>query len=198
MSHLFEPFHTTKEPGSGSGLGLPSVWGIVTQNGGEIEVHSEPGSGTRLEVYLPVTDRPVEPLAKPETRVATAVPSAILLVEDDKSLRAVMREVLERNGHRVVAVGDGAAAVATVRSEPGGFDLVICDVVMPGMAVKEAMDAIMGGRPGLRAIYMSGYPDRSAREEGLLNDSVVFLQKPFTPDKLLAVVGTVLGNDVKA
>src|SRR6185503_6074838 len=131
LSHLFEPFFTTKELGKGTGLGLPTVYGIVQQTGGHIRVESEPGHGTRFVIYLPKVEEPKVALDR-QPLVPRRGHETVLLVEDEAALRDVTRELLEAEGYRVLTAMDGAQALEVSRQEPSAIDLLLTDVVMPG------------------------------------------------------------------
>ena len=191
--HLFEPFYTTKEPGTGTGLGLATVYGIVKQSGGSIFVYSEPGHGTTFKIFLPRVDRTTgTPEASPQTPSVLTGTETILLVEDQAEVRLVTRETLRRHGYTVLEAGTGdqALEMARARSEP--IDLVVTDVVMPGMSGRELADRFLQQNPAARVLYMSGYTDHAVLQQGILDSGVAFIQKPFTPAALLQKVRAVL------
>ncbi len=199
MARLFEPFFTTKEKGKGTGLGLATAYGIVKQSGGHIWASSDPGKGTTFKIYLPRTD------AEPEAKVVDADWEAprgrgerILLVEDEASLRELCETVLSRLGYRVVAAGNGPEALLLVQEKGLEFDLVVTDVVMPGMSGAEMADRLRRDRPGLRVLYMSGFPDEAIAPYGVLDSGTPFIQKPFTERAIAAKVRDVLGGKAAA
>ncbi len=180
MARLFEPFYTTKEKGKGTGLGLAMVYGIVKQSGGYIYAYSEPGKGTAFKIYLPRTD------AQPDVKAAEAVGEPlrgsgeqILLVEDETPLRELCQTVLSRLGYRVSAAGSGQEALFLVEEKGLAPDLVITDVIMPGMSGAALADRLRSRRPGLRVLFMSGYPDDAITRHGVLDPGTPFIQKPF-------------------
>ena len=191
LGHIFEPFFTTKELGRGTGLGLSTVYGIVKQSGGYIYAHSELGSGTSFDVYLPR-------VPEPATVVELAVPSVqggsetILVVEDDEGVRALTCEVLEDRGYDVVAASDGEHAMEIVRRKQLEAELLITDVVMPRMNGRELAGRLRDRRPELKVLYMSGYSARVMSHRGLVQDEAQLLQKPFTPRSLADKVREVL------
>ncbi|HEX9610644.1 MAG TPA: response regulator [Gemmatimonadales bacterium] len=194
QSHLFEPFFTTKELGKGTGLGLATVYGIVKQSGGHVWAYSELGHGTTFKIYLPRVDEPAEPLA---TRTRAAPESlrgteTILLVEDEAAVRAVTRLLLERNGYTVLVAPAGSAALALLDGGDVRVDLLLTDVVMPGMSGRELAERLASRCPGLRVVYMSGYTDDAIVRHGMLEPGLEYLQKPFRPDGLLLKVREVL------
>jgi CheY-like chemotaxis protein len=192
QERLFEPFFTTKEMGKGTGLGLATVHGIVTQNGGRVLVESEPGQGTTFEIRFPRT------LAKPAEapRPAPAPPArgqeTVLVVEDDPRVRAVTVRALRAAGHRVLVAASGGEAVALADQHDGPLHLVVTDVVMPGMSGRAVVDALRVRQPGLRALFVSGYPQEVISRRGVLEGGVEFLAKPFTPSTLVARVRSIL------
>ena len=180
--HLFEPFFTTKARGHGTGLGLATVYGIVRQMDGSIRVESMPGQGSRFEILLPRAARAPTASATPDAAMALGR-EAILVVEDDPSVRRATQRMLQRAGYRVEAVADGPAALAAMAG-PEPVDLVVCDVVMPGMNGLEVAEALGRLRPSLKVILISGYTDDAIARLGDLRLGVEFLQKPFTPATL--------------
>jgi two-component system, cell cycle sensor histidine kinase and response regulator CckA len=191
-ARLFEPFFTTKGPGKGTGLGLSTVYGIVKQSGGFIWVYSEAGKGTAFKIYFPRVEDPVEEI------VATApMPErsrgaeTVLLVEDESSLRAVARRALERRGYTVLEAADGQSALA-IAAGHAELDLVVTDVVMPGMNGAVLATRFAETHPGVPFLFMSGYTDEAIVRHGVLNPGVAFLQKPFSPDALVRKVREVL------
>ena len=181
QAHVFEPFFTTKEKGKGTGLGLATVYGVVKQSGGYVWVYSEPDKGTTFKVYLP---RVEEPVSAKERQPALEAPQrgseTILLVEDEKGVRELAREFLESNGYSVLLAEDGNDAIELVHKHPGKIDLLLTDVVMPGMSGRDLAERIEGLRPGIKVLYMSGYTDQAIVHHGILDSDSVLLQKPFT------------------
>jgi PAS domain S-box-containing protein len=191
--HAFEPFFTTKTSGKGTGLGLATVYGIVRQSEGHVAAYSEVGVGTTMKVYLPEVEGAAESLAPHVTE--TPAPSGaetVLLVEDEEGVAKLARKVLERQGYTVLRARDGAEAVALGQAHPGLIDLLVTDVVMPGMGGPEAADLLRRLRPALRILFMSGYADQAVTGHRILDPSVPYLQKPFTPEALARKVRDVL------
>jgi PAS domain S-box-containing protein len=178
QAHIFEPFFTTKERGKGTGLGLAMVYGVVKQSGGFIWVTSEAGRGTAFAVYLPQVEEPITRASKPSVATATSQGSeTILLVEDDEALRAATCEFLQSRGYTVLAAADGAEAMRVCEQHTGTIDVILTDLVMPGVDGVELAKAVATRYPNICVLYMSGYTDRFV--EGL-NAETVLLQKPFT------------------
>jgi two-component system cell cycle sensor histidine kinase/response regulator CckA len=188
MSRIFEPFFTTKEDGKGTGLGLATVYGIVRQSGGVVNVYSEPGRGTTFKVYLPRVEGAVEA----EARVALAPPAGgtetILLVEDAEALRLLVRELLESAGYKVLDAEAPDKAIALIQSTPGPIHLVLTDMVMPRMSGQEFAKRLAVLRPEARVVFMSGYSDQAVADQGMLEPGTPFLQKPFTLDALIGTI----------
>ena len=192
QSRIFEPFFTTKEKGKGTGLGLSTVYGIVKQSGGYILVHSEVGRGTTFHIYLPRVHEEVElHSAAPAARAADGGTETVLLVEDEESVRQLVRETLEARGYRVLEAENGQAALDAVAAQSGVIDLLITDVVMPEMGGHELAERLLKERPKMKVIYLSGYTEE-ALVEGKI-DGKAFLQKPFTLQILARKVREVLG-----
>jgi PAS domain S-box-containing protein len=181
LSHVFEPFYTTKEVGKGSGLGLPTVYGIVDQNGGFIEVDSEPGTGTSFRVYLPrVREDGDAAAAQAPGKAETGSPGSILLVEDDEMVRRMVLRLLEDLGYKVACAGSPLDALALCRKPDFPVDLLITDVVMPGMNGRELWENVKALRPGTGVLFMSGYTSDEIAGRGILDGEARFLNKPFT------------------
>jgi len=184
-SHLFEPFFTTKEIGKGTGLGLATVYGIVKQSGGYIGVDSRPGEGTVFQVFLPrvaAPDAAQEPL--PPVGAAPSGSETILVVEDDRAVRLLVREILEGAGYQVLEAHGGQEALRLARDHDGPIHLLLADVIMPGMSGREVSDRLAAIRPGVPTLYMSGYTDDAIVRHGVAVRDVDFIQKPFTPEDL--------------
>jgi PAS domain S-box-containing protein len=200
LPHIFEPFFTTKEVGKGTGLGLAAVHGIVKQHRGWIEIASEVGRGTTVEIFFPPCSQPAAAEAEAPTRAMTPprVPEAerisVLVVEDEGPVREIVIKTLERSGYRVFAAQDGPSAQAVWAREKKHIDLLFTDMVMPnGLNGRDLAGMFRAERPGLRVIYSSGYSVRVAMPGFLENDTDIFLQKPYVPAELLATVNRALG-----
>ena len=193
QAHLFEPFFTTKEVGKGTGLGLATVYGIVKQSGGYIWVYSEPGRGTTVKVYLPrvAGEADAPPLAAPSLAEVRG-DETVLLVEDATPVRTMARRGLEGRGYRVLDASDGPAALELSARHAGRIDLLVTDVVMPGMSGRELAERLAPQRPSMKVLYTSGYTDDTMVRQGVLTAGVAFLQKPFVPDTLARKVREVL------
>ena len=191
-AHLFEPFFTTKEVGKGTGLGLATVYGIVKQSDGYISVYSEPGRGTSFKIYLPRIETPAGASAGPQKGGVAGGTETILVVEDEPAVLSLSRRALETQGYVVLAASDAAAALRVVERHGGMIHLLLTDVVMPGLSGRELADQLSGQRPGIRVLYMSGYPGDAVVQHGTLPAGSAFLQKPFSPDGLARKVRDVL------
>ncbi|MDP9201490.1 MAG: PAS domain S-box protein [Gemmatimonadota bacterium] len=193
--HAFDPFFTTKEAGKGTGLGLATVYGIVKQSGGYVWIYSEPALGTTLKIYFPevsaaaaFTTSENQP-ASNETKRGS---ETILLVEDESAVRGLTLRILEKQGYRVIAAQHGREAMDIASREEGRIDLVLTDIVMPGMNGRGLVERLSGIRPRIKSLYMSGYTDDDIIRRGFIEPSRSFLQKPFTSDSLLQTVRKVL------
>ena len=192
-TRLFEPFFTTKELGKGTGLGLSTVYGIVKQSGGYIWVYSELGCGTTFKVYLPLVEAAATvDVPAPAPEAAPRGSETVLLVEDEPALRAVARRVLQRQGYTVLEAADGDAALALVATHQGPLDLLVTDVVMPGLSGRDLADRLTAARPDLRVLFVSGYSGEALAHHGILDPDLAYLEKPFNPDALAIKVREVL------
>jgi two-component system, cell cycle sensor histidine kinase and response regulator CckA len=194
QARAFEPFFTTKGPGEGTGIGLATVYGIVKQSGGFIFIESEAGQGTRFDVYLPHTEAPVreehEDAADSQAREA----STILLVDDYRRVRDLARKVLTRQGYRVLTAASGDEAIQVSQQFDGTIDVLVSDIVMPGISGPELARQLRQLRPDLATVYMSGYTGDTLDSLGLDRQGAEFIQKPFTPAALAQKVRDVLGR----
>ncbi len=190
---VFEPFFTTKEGTEARGLGLATVYGIVQQNGGHVAVYSEVGQGTTFRIYLPrSSEERAAPVPKAYEAPLEGGAETILLIEDNDELRGAARGLLEALGYRVAAAANGNEALATFEKVGGLVDLVLCDVVMPGMSGQEIVEHIRAKSPGTRVLFMSGYTDNVVVRHGILEGEFEFLEKPFSADRLAAKIRQVL------
>jgi PAS domain S-box-containing protein len=201
LAHLFEPFFTTKEMGKGTGLGLATVYGIVQQSGGDIRVRSEPGRGTRFDVYLPQA-LGVDGLAETCPALAGLADSSplgfgtVLLVEDEADVRALARHVLQRSGYRVLEASSGEEALVIAAAHPGPIDLLLTDVVMPQMSGTELFHGLAPLRPDMRVLFMSGFNESALLRHGVVSGTVDCLLKPFSPAELARAVREALDRPV--
>jgi CheY-like chemotaxis protein len=187
QAHIFEPFFTTKEVGKGTGLGLATVYGVVKQSGGWIWVYSQLGKGTAFKIYLPqVEQEKVMESVAPNIAVATSPQASetILLVEDQESIRGLVREFLEGKGYRVFEAQDGAEALRTMEEKHHPIDLLVTDVMMPKMSGPTLSRRLAISFPNLKVIYISGYTEHSPANEELTQGNALYLQKPFALDVL--------------
>jgi two-component system cell cycle sensor histidine kinase/response regulator CckA len=193
LSRIFEPFFTTKEKGKGTGLGLSTVYGIVKQSGGYIFAHSELGHGTTFRIYLPRVEDPAEP-ASPISADSSAGKGSetVLLVEDEDSVRSLVRDTLEARGYRVLEAENGEEALKVAEAFQGEIQLMITDVVMPGIGGRELARRLAKSRPQTRVLFLSGYTEDAILHEGGLEAGTTFLQKPFTLQNLARRVREVL------
>jgi CheY-like chemotaxis protein len=191
-TRMFEPFFTTKEPGKGTGLGLATVHGIATQNGGLVDVESELGKGTTFSVYFPraeasavVSNTPAS-VVHPDLGIRT-----VLVVDDDDALRRLTERLLTRQGFKVLLAANASEAVDVVATNPS-IDVVLTDVVMPGASGPELTQQLVGDHPTLKVIYMSGYTEDAIVHHGVLRPGIAFLNKPFTSQTLVEKIREVL------
>jgi CheY-like chemotaxis protein len=192
-ARIFEPFFTTKEPGKGTGLGLSTVYGIVKQSGGSIQVDSAPGRGTTFTVYLPRVSDEAETSAVDGSGAAVPKGSeTVLLVEDDEAIRSLARRILQTQGHSVLEALDAQGAIRLAETHPSTIHLLITDIVMPQMSGRELAKRLAALRPSMKVLYVSGYTDDAVIRHGISVHEVAFLQKPFSPDSLTRKVREVL------
>jgi CheY-like chemotaxis protein len=195
QARIFEPFFTTKERGKGTGLGLATVYGIVKQSNGWIWVYSEPGAGTTFKVYLPRVTESAAPAAPSPTPPASVRGSeTILLVEDDEMIRHLVQKVLKANGYTMLVASDGVEAERIAGAYADTIHLLMTDVVLPGPNGREVARRLVGQRPGIKVLYLSGYTDDAIVHHGVLEPGVAFLQKPFPPAVLGRKVREVLDS----
>ena len=202
LTHIFEPFFTTKGPGHGTGLGLSTVYGIVTQSGGAVAVDSSPGRGSTFRIYLPAIHAPLDPPSSvPSMPPRAHKDEIVLVVEDEEIVRDLVCSVLEEQGYNVHCARHGAAALelaiaARARSEE--IDLLISDVVMPEMSGPELVKQLADVQPNTRVLYVSGYSENDISDQGILAADIRFLEKPFTPQALARKVREVLDEPITA
>jgi CheY-like chemotaxis protein len=196
-ARAFDPFYTTKPPTEGTGLGLSTVYGIARQVGGHVHLVSALGRGTTITLHLPVTE--VEPPPRlggqsPEQRVRDGGGITVLVVEDDRLVRAGVRHILAGMGHSVLLASDGAQALRICEEHPGRIDLLLTDILMPGMTGGELAREVAARLPGVRTLFMSALPNDVLVEQGRIAEGQLSLQKPFSDEELAAGVRAVLSG----
>jgi CheY-like chemotaxis protein len=197
-SRVFEPFFTTKPQGKGTGLGLSTVYGIVRQCGGSIDLYTAPGHGTTFRVYLPQVQQAVNE-ERTEPREAPGGHETLLLVEDEEGVRKMVHAALERRGYHVLVAASGPEALEIARAHEGSIELLITDMIMPKMTGRELAHKLKETRPGTGVLYISGYAGNALQNAGTLASEAAFLQKPFAPVTLMARVRELLdGLNVEA
>jgi two-component system cell cycle sensor histidine kinase/response regulator CckA len=193
QTHLFEPFYTTKETGKGTGLGLSTVYGIVKQSNGYVWVYSEPGTGTTFKIYFPRAEGEVAKLAdEGKSELGLSGVETVLIAEDEPSVRTLTVRILLARGYKILEASNGREALDIAREYDGDIHLVITDVVMPGMGGSELVAQLEMVRPGIKALFVSGYTDNAIVHHGILDSNVAFLQKPFTVESLACKVREVI------
>lgn len=190
--HVFEPFYTTKSSHFGSGLGLSTVYGIVKQSGGYVWIGDAEGGGARISILLPRCDEAAPPHTEPASPPTRRHSATILIAEDDPAVRFLARRILAREGYTVLEADDGTQALETCRTYPGEIDLLLSDVVMPGLGGSELMQRCRPLRPDMAVIFMSGYQEDSLVRSGVSMGEQELIEKPFAPDDLAARVGAAL------
>ncbi len=193
LPHIFEPFYTTKREGKGTGLGLATVYGIVKQNRGFVWVYSEPAMGTTFKIYLPRVRREVSKLI--QVQPVESVPrgsETLLLVEDEKAVRASAREFLELNGYTVLEAANGEEGLHVARNYAGHIDLLVTDVVMPRMGGAKLAEQLAAERPQMKVLFLSGYAESTILQHGAIDMTAQFLEKPFTLKSLARTIRSIL------
>jgi CheY-like chemotaxis protein len=196
LRHIFEPFFTTKDKIKGSGLGLPTAYGIIKQSGGYVTVSSRLGEGSTFNVYLPSILQPAEPMEEKGPTITTAPhgTETILVAEDSDLVRQLTREMLEVRGYRVLEAPNGKDALDICKTYQGPIHLTLSDVVMPGMTGRELAERVVEVRPGIKVLLMSGYTDEISKTSFLQGD-LHFIEKPFTSNSLAQKIREVMDNE---
>jgi PAS domain S-box-containing protein len=195
ISHVFEPFFTTKAEAGGTGLGLATVYGIVTEAGGTIAITSEPGDGTTFTIMLPITEEDAAVIEEPQSYHRTPAGETVLVVEDQEALREVTERILTRNGYRVLTAANGPEALAiAARPDSGDIHLLLTDVVLPKMPGKEVAQRVCAIRPDVEVLFMSGYAQPVLASQGRLEPGVALVDKPFSEADLIAKAALVLDD----
>jgi CheY-like chemotaxis protein/two-component sensor histidine kinase len=195
LTHIFEPFFTTKDRTKGTGLGLATVYGTVRQSGGCITVSSKVGEGTVFQIFLPRVEDPVEVIEVPSAAPQpTRGAETILVVEDDDAVRRMTREFLKIKGYTVIEARSAANAIQIMEERNEEIDLVLTDVLMPGMKGRELVERLTQIRSNIKVLYMSAYTEDAAINIGVLNPGTEFIEKPFGPDDLASKIREVLAR----
>ncbi|MDX1777171.1 MAG: ATP-binding protein, partial [Desulfobulbales bacterium] len=189
---IFDPFFTTKERGKGTGLGLSTVYGIVKQHESQISIYSEPGRGSTFKIFFPAADTCAASRTEEHETGIPAGRETILVAEDDRTIKRMIRNYLEPLGYELLLADNGVQAMELSRSYEGEIDLLLTDVIMPEMNGQELADLMRKERPGVMIIFMSGYTDEVIAHHGVLEPGVNFIQKPVTPSKIARVLNDVL------
>ena len=192
LPRLFKDIFTTKPRGEGTGLGLATVYGIVTQAGGTIEVYSEPGLGTRVSVLLPATDQAPSDAVTDQSNGHARATETVLVVEDSDDLSEIVERILTAHGYRVVVASNGPDALKVASSFTGPIDLLLTDVIMPQMLGNDLAERLVAVRSDLRVLFMSGFAQPALAANGTLAPEIALLDKPFNEPMLLARVRQVL------
>jgi PAS domain S-box-containing protein len=187
-AQVFDPFFTSKEQGHGTGLGLATVYGIVSQHGGEIRVDSQPGGGAVFHISFPACRQPIETKASEHFRQTTPGSETVLVVEDNAVVRKMVVTILRGHGYEVMSTADAQSALDIVTNHPGSLHLLLTDVIMPGMNGRQLAGEALRIRPALRVLFMSGYTDDVIAKHGVLDDGIPFIHKPFTVQALISKV----------
>jgi len=197
IDRAFEPFFTTKPKGEGSGLGLATIYGIVTQAGGNVRIYSEPQLGTAITVLLPVTDKSPPVAEQVPDESGGGGNELVLVVEDEAALREVTRRILSRNGYQVIVAANGLEAIQAAATCEDRIDALVTDVVMPGMQGKEVARRVRELQPGIGVLYMSGYTEGLLSAQGVLEPGVILIEKPFTEASLLTKLRGILYTRIR-
>jgi PAS domain S-box-containing protein len=190
--NIFEPFFTTKEMGKGTGLGLSMVYGIIKQHNGNINVYSEVGTGTTFKIYLPLAQTKIETISKPIETLPVGKGETIIIAEDEPQVRDSMRQLLQKNGYKIIGAENGDEAIRKFKENIGTVSLVLLDVIMPVKNGRETYEKIKGLEPGIKTIFMSGYTDDIISKNGLLEEGFDFISKPINPCTLMRKIREVL------
>jgi len=196
LTQIFEPFFTTKDVGKGTGLGLATVYGIVKQNNGYVLAYSEPGQGTSFKIYLPLIESDVVPIKDVKISVDDSLrgTETILLAEDEEAVRKIASRILKKNGYTVIEAGNGGEALLACERHDGPIHLLLTDVIMPQMSGKALAERLKKIRPEIKAVYMSGYTNNAIAHQGVLDEGVNFVQKPFAEIDLLKMIRKALST----
>jgi CheY-like chemotaxis protein len=193
MSRVFEPFFTTKSAGQGTGLGLAQVYGFVRQSGGNVKIYSEPGEGTMVKIYLPrLVEKHSGEEAPPTEAVFGSGGETILVVEDDPAVLDYVTEVLTELNYQVLQAAEGISAVKILESGSHNIDLLLTDVIMPGISGRVVADQAKRIKPGIKILFMTGYSQNAIVHQGRLDPGVHLIQKPVTPPELASRVRNLL------
>jgi CheY-like chemotaxis protein len=201
VARVFEPFFTTKPEGKGTGLGLAMVFGFIKQNGGHVNIYSEPGEGTTVRLYVP---RAIGGLVQEKQRSTAPMTlprgsATILVVEDDAAVREIAVAILSELGYRVLEAADGEEGLRTFATQASQVDLLLTDVVLPGgLRGRELADRVQAVRPEVKALFMSGYTENAIVHQGRLDEGVQLISKPFTRGQLARRVAEVIGTPAEA